>query len=95
MAWCAGFFDGEGVALYLGGKPVLQVSFSSPEPLHRLRNSLNGRVYGPYYSVVRRGNHDEIERIWYWQCRGETAQAAALVLAPLCTHQRERLQKLL
>ena len=75
---------------------MLQIRHPVPDPLYRMRRSLNGHVVGPYFEIK---DHDsegvEAERHWYWQCSGETALAAALTLSPLSTCKREVLQNLL
>jgi len=91
MAWCAQFFDRQGLALRHLSRPVVQARYSDPRPLLRLRRSLNGRVFGPYFEQ----GDDGPEAYWIWQASGETAQAAALVLSRLLHRRREELQTLL
>jgi hypothetical protein len=96
LAWCAGFFDSEGIALRYLQRLILQVRHPVPDPLYRIRRSLNGHVRGPYFDIKDHGPEGvEAEQYWIWQCSGETAHAAALVLVPLSTCKREALQKLL
>lgn len=97
MAWCAGFFDSEGCATRHLGRLILQAKHPVPEPLERLRHNLNGKVYGPYFEVKDHGEDDGLrtERYYIWQVSGESAQAAAMVLAPLSTCKRRQLEKLL
>lgn len=95
LAWCAGFFDAEGIALRYLDRLILQVSHPVVAPLNRLRHNLNGHVHGPYFERSRPcPDSHEAAHYWVWQATGETAQAAAMVLAPLSTCKREALQRL-
>lgn len=53
LAWCAGFFDGEGsIGCYSAGKDYRRLSMTASQidvaVLHKMQSHLGGNVRGPY-----------------------------------------------
>src|ERR1043165_8939624 len=69
LAWCAGFFDGEGNTRYIGRKGrsiVMRVEQVNRENLERLQINIGGDIKGPYNFKSRPNN----KPIYFWSVSG-------------------------
>jgi len=80
--WSAGFLEGEGSFMWVGGLRVAAGQVRR-EPLDRLRRALGGRVGGPYKNGVARPQY-------HWIVYGPEAAAVMFTMYPLMTRQRKQ-----
>jgi hypothetical protein len=88
LAWAAGFFEGEGSVTTSGGRLVLRVNQTHPEPVERFATTIGlGRVYGPYLNRTRDRHRNQRKAFWVWLAIDSSAFDALEVLAPQLTER--------
>jgi len=91
LAWCAGFYDGEGHfgKNGAGTDVVLRINQCHREPLDRFRQAIGvGKVYGPY------GPYERTNKSPYFSfmALGDDARKAGTLIRPyLCSKKIEQL----
>jgi hypothetical protein len=65
VAWAAGFFEGEGTITQSGGRLVVRLNNTDPEPVYRFANIVGfGEVYGPYQ--YEQPDRRKRKPFWVW-----------------------------
>ena len=91
VAWCAGFFEGEGHISFTVRKRdnaswlSIAVAQVHREPLDKFAEVLGGKVYGPYgpYSTNKKA-------YFMYQAYGKKAESAARTMRPYLYHKGEQ-----
>lgn len=87
IAYCAGFFDGEGSVLtgnYRGRYALrLRAGQNNPGPLLRMKEAFRGHLWGPYKNGPHQTDH------WRWQVEFKLAREALQAMLPYLTTKRD------
>lgn len=94
LAWCAGFFDGEGCTAYSGQLPYqylcVYLPQKDPEVLYRFQAAVGlGHIYGPYskgsrysFRASNQQAHKVLDLIWLWLGSRKREQAVSKGYVP-------------